>query len=89
MLARRLIVCGGLLFSADFISFICVDCANLWLCLGLLEEKGVHHNPGPVAEESAKTTGEESKNATSTPTKEKVSLKDKIKAKLHKNKDKE
>ena len=42
---------------------------------GLLEEKGVHHEAGPSKPDA------DSKSFS----KEKVSLKDKIKAKLHKN----
>jgi hypothetical protein len=45
--------------------------------VGLLEKKGVHHTPG-VAEPKESKVDEKSG-------KEKVSLKDKIKAKLHKN----
>lgn len=49
--------------------------------VGLLEEKGIHHTPGPgpaeTSEEEDKPNGKEGK--------EKLGLRQKIKAKLHKN----
>lgn len=53
----------------------------------LLEEKGFHHNAKEEADQSSKPTSGDTKDTTSTPGKEKVSLKDKIKAKLHRSKD--
>lgn len=48
---------------------------------GLLEEKGVHHTPGPGPAEPT----EESHNGDGNEGKEKMGLRQKVKAKLHKN----
>jgi hypothetical protein len=72
VLARKLIVCY------NFLPFDLIVLTKT----GLLEEKGVHHEAGPPKPDADSKSS--SKDDTSGG-KEKLSLKDKIKAKLHKH----